>query len=506
MIVPAGDEAPATPRSRRGRPLHPMPRSLRFTLLGVVWLAAVVRLRGLFANTFHADEALFAGWARLIAIWRDPLLLTQPVDKPPLLFYSQAVFYPLFGPVEWAARLPSLVASLLLVVLVGLMAWRLGGDSVAAGIAATVMAVAPLAVQFSATAFSDPLLTFWLAAAIVFLLAPRGRALPGLVGLCFGLALATKYQAALFLPLLAGLAWLTNWRGREWARAAGASAVVGVLLLLWGAARGDDAGLIAHQWTNIGGLRLARSWEVGPRLVEQTRLWQLALGWPLLAAALASFVVVGLWPRARKRLTAADALLALFVLGYVLLHWLWAVPAWDRYLLPILPIVATLTGRAAAAVYHAGRERAASGQRALVGLAIVIAGLHLLPLTAARAGQYPIGGRPVADGGAAVVARALADAPYGTVLYDHWYSWHWRYQLFDRRVFVSWFPHADALLADLAAFGRAGPARYIALPRDATAAPLHRRLSEAGYRLVEVASPAGASMGLWRIESEESDE
>ena len=78
-------------------------------------LGAALRLRGLFANTFHADEALFASWARLIAVWRDPLLLTQPVDKPPLLFYSQALFYPLFGPVEWAARLPSLLASLLLI-------------------------------------------------------------------------------------------------------------------------------------------------------------------------------------------------------------------------------------------------------------------------------------------------------------------------------------------------------------------------------------------------------
>ena len=34
-------------------------------------------------------------------------------------FYSQALFYPLFGPVEWAARLPALLASLLLIPLAG---------------------------------------------------------------------------------------------------------------------------------------------------------------------------------------------------------------------------------------------------------------------------------------------------------------------------------------------------------------------------------------------------
>ncbi|MCZ7673588.1 MAG: hypothetical protein M5U34_43960 [Chloroflexi bacterium] len=64
-------------------------------LMGVVWLTAVFRFHALFANRFHSDEALFAWWARLIAVWRDPLLLTPAVDKPPLLFYMQALFYPL---------------------------------------------------------------------------------------------------------------------------------------------------------------------------------------------------------------------------------------------------------------------------------------------------------------------------------------------------------------------------------------------------------------------------
>ena len=172
-----------------------MPSRLRLSLLPILWLGAALRLRGLFANSFHADEALFATWARLIAVWRDPLLRTQPVDKPPLLFYSQAAFYPLLGPVEWAARLPSLIASLLLIALAAQLAWRLGGGSPAALVAAAVVAVAPLAVQFSATAFSDPLLTMWIAASLVAALVRPAR--PGWAGVAFGLALATKYQAAL---------------------------------------------------------------------------------------------------------------------------------------------------------------------------------------------------------------------------------------------------------------------------------------------------------------------
>ena len=481
-----------------------------------------LRLPALFANTFHADEALFATWARLIAVWRDPLLLAQPVDKPPLLFYGQALFYPLFGPVEWAARLPALIASLLLIPLTAQLARRLGGGHLAAVVAAAVVAVAPLAVQFSATAFSDPLLTFWLTAALVLVLARPGRARPGWVGLCLGLALATKYQAALFLPLVIGLAWLRGWRAREWGRGLAGLAAVVAVLLLWGAARADGAGLVARQWANIGGVRLVWSWELWPRLVEGARLWRLALGGPLLALGGATAAAVALSRRARARLSSADALLALFLLAYLLLHWLWAVPAWDRYLLPVLPIVVTLLGRGVEAVV--GMEKKGTADYAdfqivksaesaksavaflMVALLIVVVVLHLPVAANARAGRYPIGGQPAADGGAAVVALALADAPYGTVLYDHWYSWHWRYQLFDRRVYASWFPHADALLADLAAFGGAGPARYVALPRDGSAAPLMRRLREAGYRLAAVPGPAEAAMALWRIESEEADE
>jgi hypothetical protein len=273
---------------------------------------------------------------------------------------------------------------------------------------------------------------------------------------------------------------------------------------------------------------LAWSWELWPRLAAQGRLWRLGLGGPLLALGGAVLAVVVVSRRARARLGAADALLAIFVLAYALLHWLWAVPAWDRYLLPVLPIVAALLGRGVAAIagwkkrettdfadstdFQKGKSVesvksvVSSSLNSVVALLLVVAVLHLPVAANARAGRYAIGGQPAADGGAAVVALTLADAPYGTVLYDHWYSWHWRYQLFDSRVYVSWFPHADALLADLAAFGGAGPARYVALPRDGSAAPVVRRLGEAGYRLVAVPGPDGAAMTLWRIESEATDE
>jgi hypothetical protein len=167
--------------------------------------------------------------------------------------------------------------------------------------------------------------------------------------------------------------------------------------------------------------------------------------------------------------------------------------------LPILPLVAILLGRGLSVLWSAVPRRL-SLHRAFAVLLILIAAVHLPVAVAARNGRYPIGGGPVADGGAAEVARLLRDAPYGTVLYDHWYSWHWRYQLFDGRVYVSWFPHVDALLADLTVFAGSGPDRYIALPVSDVARPVTRRLVEAGYRLEPVGGSNGAAdMRIYRI-------
>ncbi len=134
----------------------------------------------------------------------------------------------------------------------------------------------------------------------------------------------------------------------------------------------------------------------------------------------------------------------LFVVGYLPLHWLFAVPVWDRYLLPILPLILLLVARLLATAVRA----LAFGAATIIPpysrcLTVLLGGLLLLPAFAARHGRFPVGGQPTADQGAWQVAERLRDAPYGTVLYDHWYSWQWRYHLFDTGVYVSWFPNPD---------------------------------------------------------------
>jgi hypothetical protein len=116
---------------------------------------------------------------------------------------------------------------------------------------------------------------------------------------------------------------------------------------------------------------------------------------------------------------------------------------------------------------------------------------------AAREARFSIGGQQADGSGVEQLAWELRDAPYGTVLYDHWYSWQWRYHLLDSGIYLSWFAHPDDLAADLDAFLDEGEARYVALPQATEAVPVQRKLQDAGYSLEIVRSVAGIT--LYRI-------
>ena len=484
------------------------PITPKIAVAGLVFLAATVRFHGLFTNDFHADEALFAVWARLIATWRDPLLSNEIVDKPPLLFYIQAMMYPLMAsPAPWVARLPNLAASLLLVPLTARLAWNLYGDMLAAVTAMIVAACSPLLVQFSATAFTDPLLTAVIMASLVAAGSARrgptassGERVGLLSGLLLGLALATKYQAALFVPLHVALAFFCKWRGDDWRRWLAGISLPVMALGLWDLARGAGAGLWAQQMYNYGGLRLVWSWELWPRLESWMALWSAFIGSPVLAFTLLLLAPVffALLIQQQDRPTALDQLLLLFLLGYVVLHWLVAVPVWDRYLLPAAPLAAILLGRFVSRVlaFFGAALPLPAGLKMLIPVTAILA--MMLPAgVAAREAQFAIGVRQTKGEGVAQLVRELQDAPYGAVLYDHWYSWQWRYYLLDSRVYLSWFAHRDALVADLNVFLDEDEPRYLALPQAPAAIPVQRRLRDSGYSLAVVRSVPGIT--LYRI-------
>ena len=493
-----------------------MSRNTRIWLIILVLIGLNLRLPGLFANSFQADEALFASWARLIGVWREPLVVGQVVDKPPLLFYLQAGFYPLLGPVEFAARMPNFVASLLLIPLAGRLAWRVYGEEMVAVLTAAFVTFSPIAIQYSPTAFTDPLLVTLLTAA--FLVAVRqGRDLPNRAtggrfglwsGVLFGLALLTKHQAVLFLPLVLGLLYLNGGKKRDFGQWLVGFLPLVLALLGWEVARNGRFTLWQSQLDAFGGLRVIHSWELWPRLSDWGEQWGYLIGSPVLAFGilLALPLFLALLIHDQDRPTAYDQLFVLFVCGYFILHWLPAIPVWERYILPLVPIVAIILSRFLSRLLVFLRKEIPEELEGWVEPARMTLVLPLILMVfqgsavwQARNGELPIGGQRTADNGAAEIAELLVDMPYGTVLYDHWYSWQWRYYLFDKGTYVSWFLSPAALVEELMVFGRDGNRHFLALPDSEAALPVKRAVMEAGFGL-ELVKTAEQPPGMTAVQ------
>jgi hypothetical protein len=199
----------------------------------------------------------------------------------------------------------------------------------------------------------------------------------------------------------------------------------------------------------------------------------LLIGMPLLAWN-------SLVRRSGARAAFVDLLLVAFALIYVLFHWLVALPTWDRYLLPLVPVLAILLGRVlrtAAPVlsYLTPARRAALG-------ALLLSLLLTMPALRASAGPYPIGTERVAYEGIEDVVAFFDRLPEGSVVYHHWLGWHYHHALFDGPVYLAYWPTPAWLARDVQAFGHREP-RYVAFPAWESAARVSRALTEVGYAL-----------------------
>jgi 4-amino-4-deoxy-L-arabinose transferase-like glycosyltransferase len=470
--------------------------------LGAVLAATLFRGLPLLENRFHPDEALYAFFGRLIASGRDGLLAQAVVDKPPLPLYLLAGSFSLLGGSEFAARLPTFFASVVSVALVYALGRRLYGRR-AAGLAAWFLALSPFAVLFSITLFFDPLLTafglwgLWMAAA--------GR--PRLAGLAFALCFATKQTAVFYLPLALALGLLRLPAGagrrlalgqlRRLAVPLAAGLLVATLVVFgWDAVRrefGASIGFWQQGFSDNMPDRLIRSGEVLLRAAAWLDLLSYGTASPLLNWLLVfgMLALLAAGHRSPSRAALADWILAGYLLAYLGAYWLLAFNVWDRYLVPVLPILGLLLARVVELAVDRlrrwlGRLRPENDWRlpAIIRrLMPFTACLLLLPSTliAARSG-YPIGGDHGAYTGLDDTASYLNALPSGTVLYDFWLSWQWNYYLFDGQVYVAWMPSPEALAADLRAFGRASP-RYLVVPSWESGVEVAAAAGQAGFRL-----------------------
>jgi len=212
------------------------------------------------------DEGRFAQIGREMAASGDFLIPRlngiEQFYKPPLVYWISAVGVRLFGVSEWTARLPSALAFVGIICLVGWMGWRVRGRKVG-WMAALILAsmVEPYALGRQITL--DMSLTFWVTAALACLvevgLGARGRGWGYLFFFCMGMGFLAKGPMAWVVPLSA--AWMWGWSARRSG---------GRLTLPWKSGMGLTLG-VALSWFVVVCLKYPELWKyfLGYELVER---------------------------------------------------------------------------------------------------------------------------------------------------------------------------------------------------------------------------------------------
>jgi len=570
-------------------------RWVAFGLALLMVIGAALRLAPIGANRFHQDEALYSFWALQITTGRDPILNHSPVDKPPLFIYTLALCFKLFGPSEVAARLPSELGSVASIALLYYLASRLYGRAVAM-VAAILMALSPFNILFAPTAFTDPLMVAWVLAALC--LAAKGNV--GWAGLALGLAAATKQQGLLFVPLVVvvGARRLTanfaqkpvpgRWAHPEkpgfsatrrfptceecpqsrtfWAQnlpktwflnvlaRKGLVFALGFLAVMapvawWDSLRWQlQPNYFEQSLISYGGVALVDPAQLVERLGDWAEILHCITASPvlniLLLVGLPCLLLYDLGWRRREAATFFDITILVFVILFLLGHWLLSFNIWDRYLLGLVPILVILLARIIwlasgalarflsflrgclridfgslqldahsphklkSSLKHTRPEcpwrLPKSGLRGFWAGVLLAATLAGPAMVAAQSG-YPVGGDHGAYDGIEAAAGYFRDSvPAGSIVYHHWLGWHYSFYMFDFPLVFRWYPSPEELATDACQVDDAQ--RYIVFPSGKLTAGVRNPLADAGLGLRGVYSAYGrdgsTSFTVYRIEDQ----
>jgi 4-amino-4-deoxy-L-arabinose transferase-like glycosyltransferase len=514
-----------------GRAHLPFSMTLASSWPALLALLVGVALRGLLLDRpgLHPDEALYASWALRIADGSDPALLGIYVDKPPLLIYLLAALFRLTGfdgqalpdtqQLILAGRLAALLASSISLVLLGLVARRAYGPRIGLG-ALALFAVSPLAVRLSPTLFTDPWLVLWVLLGLWAALGQRAW----LAGMACGLAYATKQQALLFMPLLVAVLLLN----RRWPLAPAPFHAVSSRRLVWRWLNGFALVAVAVLWWDslrwqwmpsywdrsaqvYGGLALALDADLPQRLAQWGELLGYGLGWPLWLAlgALVAWAVLHQQDSGAPALRSPrwfDGLVLVFSAGYLLLHVGTNLAPWDRYLLPLLPLLSLLLVRCAFWAWDAVTVSVQScGHTSWAARTATAAALALGVLYAGYTASFartPLGDGGAYDGVQQIAAHVRSAEPPGAILYHHWLGWHYGFYLYAAPVELRWWQEPVDLARKVAA--SSGQRQLIAFPAGRSQENARSALAGVGLALSPVLAAHDAygapSVTLYHIE------
>jgi 4-amino-4-deoxy-L-arabinose transferase-like glycosyltransferase len=204
-------------------------RHRRLRLLVCATLAAILYLPALGRPAlWEPDEGRYAEIAREMVLTHDYVTprdnWVRYFEKPPLVYWAEALSIKLLGPDELAVRLPAALASVAEVTVTAALGEAMFGAAVGLA-AAMVLALSPLVFGFARFATLDPALALFVTAALgAFWAAARAPDFDGaaarrwflLAAVLAAAGTLTKGPVAVVLPGAIGLAWLlAERRARE---------------------------------------------------------------------------------------------------------------------------------------------------------------------------------------------------------------------------------------------------------------------------------------------------
>ncbi|MBI5930223.1 MAG: glycosyltransferase family 39 protein [Chloroflexi bacterium] len=418
------------------------------------------------AEPLHPDEALFATLGRRMVQQQDWLLSGATTDKPPLTYLLVGASLAGMGQSEFAARLPSVFASLIGATAFFALARRLSPHLPTAQLGLLIYLLSPIEIAFAPTVFQDTLMLAGVLLAALYATHQKW----GWSGGLFGLAWVMKPTALWVLPLVMGMgifsSWVWSaensspislaimWRGAK-------NFILGSLttlvpILVWDVARPQQSFVTLGSYNNNPG-RLARVDEIGARAEAWVRLLADAFGGPIIGMVIFIIVLGWLIYSAQKRHPTRwiSWVIALFLVWYLGLYWLVAFSVRIRYLLPIIPFILLLVTWAIGEL--TSRWRLGTWFSA-IAIILVMAQPTLTARPLSREPQdFDL--RGIDD-----LATTLNHDFAGRIVYDYWLGWELGWYLGDdTTVWLVYFSTPEELAAHLQT--ETG-ARYLIAPNE----------------------------------------
>ena len=151
----------------------------------------------------------------------------------------------------------------------------------------------------------------------------------------------------------------------------------------------------------------------------------------------------------RQAGAAFELLAAAFVVAYLAVHFFITFQPWDRYLLPVFPLLCLLAARGCIQVWRYAVESPAwyAGRlRAGLGLAMGVALLAACGL--GLAGRVPVGSEQSAYAGLDQVVTTLRTLPWSAVVYQRSIGWQVDFYMFGNPPPRIWWDQAGTLAED----------------------------------------------------------